>query len=337
MVSRRPLIGLVAEANIAPGVLYGLYDVLFSAGVAFSDMTVGDPGEAALDVRIVSLDGKPFHCIGDVPVEPHCALCELPQADALVVCDLYSPIYQAPYGSYREMGVWLRKAHEGGALVASVCSGALVLAEAGLLDGRIATCHWGYGELFARAYPSVRLRRENTLCLAAEADRIVTAGGGTSWQDLALYLLTRFCSARIARESAKVHLLVGHEDGQLPFAALNRRVNDTDVAIARCQEWVASNYAAPNPVQRMAAFLEMNERTFTRRFSLATGRSPLDYVHALRIEEAKQMLEVGAEPINDVASLVGYADPAAFRRLFRRLVGTTPAAYRRRMSKAGLA
>lgn len=328
----RPLIALLAAPYVSGGVLYGIYDVLAAVGTVYSDLTVGVPGKEALDPRIVSLDGQPFRCTGGILVEPHHALADLPQADAIVVGDFYIPPDQASPGTFAAYADWLRAAHAGGALVTSVCAGALVLAESGLLDGREAASHWAYGDLFASAYPKVRLRRESTLCLSAEADRIVTAGGALSWQDLALYLVARFCGARRAAEMTKVYLMTGHADGQLPYACINRRVNTSDETIARCQEWIAFHYAGPNPVQRMADHARLHPRTFARRFRAATGRSPLDYVHALRIEEAKQMLETGREPVGDVAAAVGYEDPAAFRRLFHKLAGTTPTTYRRKFA-----
>jgi transcriptional regulator GlxA family with amidase domain len=217
-------------------------------------------------------------------------------------------------------------------LVASVCSGTLVLAEAGLLDQREAAAHWAYGVLFAQSYPNVRLRKGSILCLSSASDRIVTAGGVTSWQDLALYLIAHFCGAERASETAKVYLLSGHEDGQLPFAAMNRRVNRSDSVVADCQEWIALNYARANPVQTMVQRTGLNPRTLSRRFLAATGRAPLEYVQEMRMEEAKQMLEVGSEPIEAISAAVGYADAAAFRRLFKRVVGITPSTYRRRFS-----
>lgn len=337
MTRSRPLIALLAAPNVSGGVLYGLFDVLASVGTVYPDMTMGPAGEEALEVRIVSLDGRPFRCLGAIAVEPHASLAELPDPDVIVVCDFYSPVGSAPRGSYAGYADWLRKAHDSGALVASVCAGALVLAEAGLLDGREATTHWAYGELFATDYPRVKLRRERTLCLSAESDRIVTAGGALSWEDLALYLVSRFCGTRQAVETAKIYLMAGHEDGQLPFAMIRRRVNASDEAIARCQEWIAFNYSDPHPVRRMAAHSGLNVRTFARRFQAATGKNPLDYVHALRIEEAKQMLETDSGPVNDVSAAVGYEDPAAFRRLFRKLVGITPAAYRRKFALPSIA
>lgn len=332
MAGRRPTIALLTAPSTSAAVLYGLYDVLMSVGAVFPDMTLGKPGSEALDVQIVSLDGKPFRCLGNVLVEPHRSIGDLGQIDAVVICDMYSSIHEPPREDYAAFAPWLKVLHSDGVLLTSVCSGALVLAEAGLLDGREAASHWAYAELFARAYPRARLRRDSILCLSAEAHGIVTAGGVTSWQELALYLIARFCGAPAARETAKVHLLAGHEGGQLLFAATNRSINGSDRIIARCQEWIALHYEEPNPVQRMAEIAGLNSRTFSRRFRTATGSTPINYVQHVRIEEAKQMLETTSDPIDDLSILVGYLDPAAFRRTFRKLAGTSPAEYRRRFA-----
>ncbi|WP_295075811.1 GlxA family transcriptional regulator [Tabrizicola sp.] len=332
MPDHRPRIALLTAPSTSAAVLYGLYDVLMSAGAVFPDMTLGKPGTEALDIRIVSLDGQAFRCLGNVLVEPHHSIADLGPVDAVVICDMYSSIHQPPREDYAAFSCWLTSLHSDGVLLTSVCSGALVLAEAGLLNGREAASHWAYAELFSRVYPLAKLRRDSILCLSAEAQGIVTAGGVTSWQELALYLIARFCGAPAARETAKVHLLAGHEGGQLPFAAINRCRSSSDRIIARCQEWVALNYQEANPVQRMVEIAGLNTRTFARRFRAATGNTPIDYVQQVRIEEAKQMLETTAHPIDDLSNSVGYLDPAAFRRTFRKLAGMTPAEYRRRFA-----
>ena len=130
--------------------------------------------------------------------------------------------------------------------------------------------------------------------------------------------------------TSKVFLLSGHEDGQLPFKAMNRRIDTSDAVIGECQSWIAENYRADHPVQRMAERSGLNPRTFARRFRAATGYQPIDYVQALRIEEAKQMLETEELGLDEIAGEVGYGDPASFRRLFKRRAGLTPAAYRRK-------
>lgn len=329
----RPRIALLAAPTSSAAILYGLYDVLYSVGAVYPDMVLGEPGPASLDVRIVSSDGQPFRCPGNVLVEPHDSLASLEHCDLALVCDMYSPVHAVARQDYAVYRPWLGRMHAQGAVVASVCSGALVLAEAGLLEGREVASHWAYAELFAREYPRTRLRRDSILCLTHESEGIVTAGGVTSWQELALWAIARLCGEAAARQTDKVHLLSGHEAGQLPFAAMNRRVDPADGVIARVQEWLGANYQLANPVQNMVALSGLGARTFARRFHAATGRSPIDYVQALRIEEAKQILETSALPVDEVSWQVGYQDPAAFRRTFRRFAGLTPAEYRRRLGR----
>jgi transcriptional regulator GlxA family with amidase domain len=326
----KPLVVLLAAAETSPSVLYGLYDVLYSVGAVYPDMTCGKPGPDALDVRIVAAEGAPFRCIGEITVEPHAMIETIERADVVVVCDMYIPIYEQPHGRYPREVAWLKKMHAGGALTASICSGSLLLAEAGLLDGREAAAHWAYVEMFRRYYPAVTMREDSVLCLSSQHAGIVTGGGVTAWHDLALYLIARLCGQQQAIHTAKVFLLYGHEDGQLPFAAMTRRTDASDAVIGACQNWIAENYGETNPVQRMAERSGLNPRTFARRFRAATGYQPIDYVQALRVEEAKQMLETDAGGVDDIAEAVGYDDPASFRRLFKRRAGLTPAAYRRK-------
>jgi transcriptional regulator GlxA family with amidase domain len=162
---------------------------------------------------------------------------------------------------------------------------------------------------------------------------VITAGGSASWHDLALYLVDRFLGPERARRAAKVNLLQWHVAGQLPFAALAASAQHGDRAIRQAQEWLAENYRAAHPAVGAAARAGLPGRSFQRRFHAATGLSPLDYVHALRVEEAKQVLETSELPVDAVAAEVGYEDPAFFRRLFRRHVALTPAAYRRAFAR----
>lgn len=332
----KPLIALLAAPETSPSVLYGLYDVLYSVGAVYPDMTVGEPGPESLDVRIVSRDAVPFRCIGRVLVEPHLGIDVIERADVVVVCDMYTPIHQAPRGQYPLETAWLRKMHAAGTLICSICTGSLVLAEAGLLDGRETASHWAYGDLFRRCYPSVKMRMDSVLCLSEEAHGIVTAGAVTAWQDLALYLIARLCGLQQALRTAKVFLISGHGDGQLPFAAMSHRIDAADGLIADCQHWIAENYACANPVQRMIERSGLKARTFARRFQVVTGHPAIDYVQDLRVEEARQMLESGALSIEEIAVAVGYDDSAFFRRLFKRKAGLTPAAYRRKYSSVKL-
>jgi len=328
--SPRPRIALLAAPETSASVLYGLYDVLLSVGPMWPDMTAAQTGDALLDVAIVAATAEPFRCFGNILVEPHAALDDAGEFDAVVVCDMYTPIDTPPRDRFRDETGWLVRQHERGVLLASVCTGSLLFAESGLLDGRSCAGHWAYARLFERAYPRVRFRPGAILDLSSEPEGVVTAGGVTSWQDLALHLIARFCGPDHAARTAKVYLLGGHEDGQLPFSAMTQVVQADDGVIRDCLAWIADHYAVPSPVAAMADRSGLTRRTFARRFQTATGRRPIDHVHGLRIEAARQRLETGDVAIEDVGYEVGYEDPTFFRRLFKRTTGLTPAAYRRK-------
>ena len=321
---------MLAAPETSASVLYGLFDVLLSVGAVYPDMTTGVPGDAMLDVSIVAATAEPFRCFGNILVEPHAAVADVPEVDAVVVCDVYAPIDQAPHGRFAVEVDWIRRMHGRGALIATVCSGSLLLAESGLLDGRSCTGHWAYRDLFREAYPRIIFAADAILDVGSEGDGLITAGGSTSWQDLALHLIARFCGPEHATRTAKIYLLGSHGDGQLPFSAMTERTAMSDASIRSALSWIAENYGSSNPVTAMAERSGLTPRTFARRFLAATGRRPIEHVHALRIEAARQLIERGAGAVDDVGFGVGYEDPTFFRRLFKRVTGVTPGAYRRR-------
>ncbi len=328
----RTRIALLAAPETSASILYGLYDVLLSVGAVFPDMTVGAPGDALLDVFIVAATAEPFRCFGNVLVEPAMAVDAAEDVDVVVICDMYTPITEPPTGKYTVETAWLRRVHKEGSVIATVCTGSVLLAESGLLDGRSCASHWAYRSLFQDAYPRVRFRPEKVLELAHEADGLITGGGVTAWHDLALYLIARYCGPAYAAETSKVFLIDRHADGQLPYSAMTRVVGGDDAAIGRALDWIDEHYAAANPVSAMAGEAGLLPRTFARRFVAATGRRPIEHIHALRVETARRLLEAGATAVDDVGFEVGYEDPTFFRRLFRRATGMTPAAYRRKYS-----
>jgi transcriptional regulator GlxA family with amidase domain len=332
---RLPRLCLLAMSETSPQILYGLLEVFRSVGVMYHELTSGTPGSPKFDVSVVAADREPFRCFANVLVEPDHAVDDVAAADIVIVCDMNQSVLRPPHGFFRREIAWLRQMYSGGAILASVCSGSLVLAEAGLLDGFEAASHWCYVPLFRDHYPKVRLRQDLVLCRSGEDERIVTAGAVTAWQDLALYLIARCCGSRFALQTAKVFLFSERADGQLPYAVTTPRLQKRDAMVRDCQIWIAENYASASPVRCMAARMALSPRGFARRFRAATGLPPLQYVHAIRIEEAKQLLETGSLSVEEVGSAVGYQDPAAFGRLFKRQAGLTPAAYRRKFAALG--
>jgi transcriptional regulator GlxA family with amidase domain len=252
--------------------------------------------------------------------------------DIVCVPDILVPPGEPLDGRFGDEIAWLRACHAAGATLAAACSGAMLLGEAGLLDGQDATTHWAYCDVMKARYPAVRVHPQRALVVSGEGHRLVMAGGGTSWLDLGLYLIARHVGVEVAMQVARINLIDWHHIGQQPFARLARSRQVEDALIARCQTWIAEHYNCAAPVASMVNLAGLPERSFKRRFEQATGMAPLAYVHTLRLEEAKQMLETTDEPIEAIANEVGYEDAGFFARLFRRQVNLTPGQYRRRFS-----
>jgi transcriptional regulator GlxA family with amidase domain len=252
-----------------------------------------------------------------------------PRADIVVLPELWLGPDEHLGGRYAKLLEWIRVRYSAGSHVYSACSGALMLAETGLLDGRDATSHWGYQDLFRRRYPQVQFRPEPNLCFSDPAGRIVTAGGTTSWHDLALHIIGRHASPGEALRIAKVYLLKWHDEGQLPYAPLIRPQPHSDAAVRTCEAWLAEHYRQPGAVARVVRHARMPERTLKRRFKLATGLTLIDYLQNLRIEEAKRLLETTDRAADEISAEVGYEDSSFFRRIFKRRTGLGPREYRR--------
>lgn len=325
-------IGLLTVPETLPGALYSLHEVLGAVGRSWCAITgEAETSSCVFDPRLVSHDGTDIRSPSGPVIAVEAAL-DGRRADVVIVTDLALSPASDPRGRWGAEAAWLRERHAQGAVICSVCTGSLLLAEAGLLDGLEATSHWSVAPLFRLHYPHVRLRPERILCPAGPEHRIVTAGGASSWCELGLYLIARFAGATEARRMSKLFVIGDRSEGQLPFAAMARPQQHEDAAIARAQLWIAEHYTTAQPVAHMAEIAGMTERTFSRRFRKATGYAPVEYVQALRLEEAKQMLETTAEPTDAVALAVGYADPVFFRKVFKRQVGVTPARYRQRFA-----
>jgi transcriptional regulator GlxA family with amidase domain len=335
---RKLNVALLAVPEVTASTLFGIFDIMASSGRDWAALTTGQPGQSALNPYIVARGKESFKALNDITVTPHYALGEEPRPDIVCVPDFFIMPGDSCAGRFDSETRWLNECYNSGAVIASACSGALLLAEAGLLDDCDATIHWGFRDMLEKHYPKVRFHPNRTLVVAGEDGRIITGGGGTTWQDLALFIIAKFVSVKDAVEVAKVNLIDWHDLGQQSYASLVTKRHTGDAQIADCQAWVAENYAEAAPVAAMIEMSGLAERSFTRRFSQATGMTPLQYVHAVRLEEAKQMLETTDDAIEAIANEVGYEDASFFGRLFLRNVGVTPAQYRRRyvpLRKAG--
>ena len=332
-----PEVAIVAVPETAGSALYGMVDVLSATGNVWESLVRSDAGRSVFQVRIVSPGGAPFECGHRIPVRPDVAVEDDPTADIVIVPELWLGPDEDVRGRHPELLAWIRRRYEGGAWLYSACSGSVMLAATGLLDGCEATSHWGYADLFRTRYPKVRFRPEPTLAFADPRGRIVTAGGTSSWHDLALHVIGRHASPGEALRIAKVYLLKLHDEGQLPYRALVRGHPTGDAAVRSALRYLERHYREGNAILGAIARAGIAERTLKRRFKAATGTTLIEHVQNLRIEEAKRRLETSAVSVDEVGHEVGYEDASFFRRLFKRLVGLTPSDYRRMFLGVGTA
>lgn len=327
---RPPKIALLAMSESSASVLYGMYELFKGAGRDWGLVIGGQPGACVLDPVVVAARAGLLAAANGLPIRADAALADCADADLVCVPELMVLPGEPLQGRFAAEIAWLQDCHARGATLATACSGALLLAEAGLLDGLQATTHWAYCDAMRARHPAVQVHPHRALVVAGDGQRLVMAGGGTSWLDLALYLIGRFAGIDTAMQVAKLNLIDWHHVGQQPFARLASTRQIDDAAVGRCQAWIAEHYDRHSPVAAMTRLSGLPERSFKRRFRQATGMTPLQYVHAVRLEEAKHMLETTTLAVDAIAAETGYEDAAYFGRLFRREVKLTPAQYRRR-------
>lgn len=327
-------VSILATPVTTPSTLYGLYDLLSTVGIAWEGTVSGKPADPQFDVKIVANQRKPFGCARDAMVSPHLRIDEVENSDIVLIASHSVPNTSLIRGQFQREIEWIKREHKRGALITSACTGLLTLAETGLLDGWEATTHWAFADLIRINYPRIRLKVEQNLCKSGLNDRIVTSGGTTAWQELALFLVTSYCGSEHAAHAAKFWGIQNRTESQAVFAAMSRVTPVDDGIIRETQEWIAEHFGDPNPIRGMVIQSGLSTTTFTRRFKRATGYRPMDYVHFLRVDKAKEILETRGDAVEKIGLDVGYEDPGSFRRIFKRKVGVTPGVYRRKFGRS---
>jgi len=310
----------------------GIIDLFRLAGVTWARINNEEPAPR-FTTRLLTMDGQPFRCINGITLLPDGALTDPasePAENSLVMVPTIGAPIARVLSDNQGLVDWLAQSsqqNDGQVRIASNCTGAFLLAEAGLLDGREATTHWGFSDQFRHRYPKVDLQPEK---LVTVNEPVACAGGGMAWWDLGIYLVERYAGAQTARELAKSFVIDAGRTSQAPYSALQARRYHSDSAILRLQEWLDAHFPEPVTLQTLAALSGLTERSLIRRFKAATGDTPTGYLQVLRIESARQYLEQSRLSVDAITQRVGYEDVSSFSRLFRKHTGLAPGAYRSR-------
>jgi transcriptional regulator GlxA family with amidase domain len=228
---------------------------------------------------------------------------------------------------WRDLGDWIARRHGEGATICSVCAGAFPLAESGLLAGRRATTHWILEDAFMARFPEVDL---DTNKLIVDDGDILTAGGIMAWVDLGLRLIDRLTGPAVMGDTARMFLVDPAGREQSFYSSFSPKLTHGDAAVLKVQHWLQKSGGRSASLADMADASGLGRRTFLRRFQKATGMNPTAYVQHVRVAKAREWLELTPLTVEEIAWRSGYDDAGAFRRVFHRIVGLTPGAYRRR-------
>jgi transcriptional regulator GlxA family with amidase domain len=311
-----------ASTAIAP------IEVFHSAGTVWNWLH-GEAEQPRFRVQTATIDGRGVASICSLGLTPGCSIHDIKHTDIIILpASGWNVIDRIAQNT--SLLPWLRKWHARGAYIAGVCTGVAFLAEAGLLDGRQATTHWGVADILRQRYPGVRWRTEQ---FVTEDSRLFCSGGIYASIDLSLYLVEKFCGHEIALQVAKSLLLSMPRGRQSGYSVVQLSRPHSDDKIRETEEYLQQHFDREVPIDILAERAGMGPRNFIRRFKAATGRVPGAYVQTLRVSAAKELLEQGAASIQVVSSKIGYEDVAFFRSLFKRHTGMTPAEYRSRFSQ----
>jgi transcriptional regulator GlxA family with amidase domain len=312
--------------------------VVFGRGVTTLDLagplavfhTAETLRPGSYEVRVVAPRGEPVRTDSGIGIVPAGPLPELGRADTIIVCS--GPGADAGGADMAEVVAWAARAARTTRRMASVCTGAFVLARAGLLDGRAATTHWADCAELAAAHPRVQVEPDR---IFVRDGPVSTSAGVTAGIDLALAFVEEDLGAVVARAVAReLVVFVKRPGGQAQFSThLQWRLPERD-ALRSLQAWIADNLREDLTVEALADRAGMSPRTFARVFTREVGLTPAAYVEHARLEAARAALEDTGATVEGVARACGYATVETFRRAFQRRLGVTPSAYRERVRSA---
>ncbi|KXI30786.1 GlxA family transcriptional regulator [Paraglaciecola hydrolytica] len=306
----------------------GALDLFALAGVTWQRMQGISP-TPYFNVQIATIKKQPLRCINQLEIRSHIAIEDVKQTDLLLIPTIGGSLLNV-LADNQALLPHIKRHFDLGADIASNCSGAFFLAEAGLLNGKEATTHWGYAELFRKRYPEVKLCAEK---LITSQQNIYCAGGGMAWFDLALLLIERYCGHDVASTTAKAHVIDLSRGQQAAYASIRAKKYHQDPEVLLVQEWLEANYVKPIQISQLPNLVNLTSRTLNRRFKQATEQNPLEYLQNLRIEAAKKLLEKSHDNAQRIVNHVGYDDLSSFTRLFKKHTGLSPSQYAKKFKR----
>lgn len=263
-------------------------------------------------------------------IRPHVAIRDLTSTSLIIVPALDGDMLSATYLN-KGFAPWIANQYRNGAEVASLSTGAFLLAFTGLLNGKECTTHWAYANEFSFLYPNAKLSDQKMI---VHEGGLYSSGGNNAYWNLLLYLVEKYAGREIAIRIAKYFVIDITKNNQAPFIIFNGFKDHDDGPIKLIQQLIEQEFNKKPSVDTLAEKVHMTRRTFERRFKKATRITVTEYIQRVKIEAAKKQLEIGRKSISDVMHELGYSDLPTFRELFKRIAGMTPVEYKKKYTQA---
>jgi transcriptional regulator GlxA family with amidase domain len=254
---------------------------------------------------------------------------DIKKAD-LVIIPSVGQYYDTIMKDNRELIHWITQQYKSSAEIASICTGAFLLAATGLLDGKTCSTHWVAANDFRRLFPRVNLQTDKLITVD---QGIYTNGGAYSFLNLILFLIERYFDRETAVVCSKMYQIDMDRTSQSPFHIFGAQKDHGDELIEKAQAYIEDNLSEKISFEDLALKLAISRRNFDRRFIKATGNTPVEYWQRAKVEVAKNALEKGRKTVLEVMYEVGYSDDKAFREVFKKITGLSPLDYRAKYSK----
>jgi transcriptional regulator GlxA family with amidase domain len=284
--------------------------------------------KSRMEIRIAGFEPDPSSNAGFFSVRP-ADIQEIKKTDLLIIPSL-SHDYENAIKKNKELIIWIREQYKSGAEIASICTGAFLLASTGLLDGKTCSTHWNAATDFRRMFPNIHLQTDK---LITAAKGIYTNGGAYSFLNLVLFLVEKYFDRQTAILCSKVFQIDIERTSQSPFFIFQTQKNHGDELICQAQTYIEENLNEKISFEVLASKLAISRRNFDRRFIRAVGNTPVEYLQRVKVEFAKKTLEKGRKSIFEVMDEVGYSDDKAFREVFKKITGLSPLDYRAKFNK----
>jgi len=262
-------------------------------------------------------------------VRPHTNISTISKTNLVIIPSLNHNYEQAVKGN-KLMIEWITQQYKNDAEIASICTGAFMLASTGLLDGKSCSTHWAVAENFRIRFPKVNLQTDQ---LITDENGIYTNGGAYSFLNLIIYLVEKYYDRQTAIYCSKVFQIEMDRNSQSSFAMFTGQKKHDDEMVKKAQTYIEGKIDEKISVESLSSRFAVGRRTFDRRFIKATGNTPLEYSQRVKIESAKKALEISRKTVNEIMYEVGYSDVKAFREVFRKITGMSPLEYKHRYNK----